>query len=118
MESVEEMHSHIMGPVEKFEITYSFIARPTRARAAFELWEIWIPHIKSPISYATALHEIGHIKGRYRTSRHRMVRERDAWRWAKTNALIWTDTMERHSQTSLVWYETQIAAGRISPLLA
>jgi hypothetical protein len=32
--------------------------------------------IKSTISYAPALHEIGHVRGRHQLSRDSMVRER------------------------------------------
>jgi hypothetical protein len=37
--------------------------------------EIWTPPIRSRISYATVLHEIGHLVGRHQTSRHVMTRE-------------------------------------------
>jgi hypothetical protein len=114
--SVGQMHEHVVSLLQEYEIICNRIARPTRAYASFELWEVWIPHIKSPISYVSALHEIGHIMGRHRASRRRMVRERDAWRWAKAHALIWTGPMEKHRRVSLAWYETSIAAGRISPL--
>ena len=30
-----------------------------------------------------------------------MARERWAWDWARKNALIWTDAMERHAAASL-----------------
>ena len=42
------------------------------------------------LSYATAMHEIGHILGRYQNSRRVMVRESWAWVWARRNALMWT----------------------------
>ena len=66
--------------------------------------EIFTPPIRSPISYATVLHEIGHIIGRYTTSHHVMTRETWAWRWARANALLWTPAMERSMQDSLAWY--------------
>ena len=84
--------------------------------ASYELEEIWILKIKSLNSYATALHEIGHILGRHRASRYLMVRERDAWRWAKANALIWTETMERQRDQALAWYEARIKAGCLSKI--
>jgi hypothetical protein len=65
--------------------------------------EIRIPPIKSAISYAAALHEIGHIQGRYQTSRHSLVRELAAWRWARQQALAWTPAMERMCASSLAW---------------
>jgi hypothetical protein len=46
------------------------------ARALSEILEIWIPRIRSAITYATALHELGHCLGRYQTSRSVIVVER------------------------------------------
>jgi hypothetical protein len=63
--------------------------------------EIRLPRIRSIISYAIALHEIGHVRGRYQHSRHVMTRERWAWQWARENALIWSPTMERTAAKSL-----------------
>jgi hypothetical protein len=63
--------------------------------------EIWIPRIRSIVSYAVALHEIGHIRGRYQRSRSVMVRERWAWQWARENALSWSPAMERVAVKSL-----------------
>jgi hypothetical protein len=69
-----------------------------------ELLEITLPRVKSPISYAVALHELGHICGRYQRSRRVMVRERWAWAWARKNALIWTPRLERYATEALSWY--------------
>jgi hypothetical protein len=66
--------------------------------------EVQIPPIRSSIAYATALHEIGHIFGRHQNSRRMLVREREAWRWARAIALIWTPAMERVATKSLAWY--------------
>src|SRR5215510_2202843 len=60
----------------------------------------WVP-INSVISYAVALHEIGHIRGRFQRSSHSLVREQGAWAWARQNALVWTDRMERYAITAL-----------------
>ena len=60
--------------------------------------------IKSEAAYATALHEIGHL----RQERHDdvLVEERLAWDWARNNALIWTPTMELVAERSIRDYET------------
>ena len=52
------------------ELTYG---RPSASR-----WprEIWIRPVRSPLSYATALHEIGHILGHYQRSHNELTRER------------------------------------------
>jgi hypothetical protein len=114
--SVEHMRDHVMGLIEQYDIVCNWVTRTTEARAAYEIEEVWIPKIKSAISYATALHEIGHIRCRHRASRLIMVRERDAWRWAKSHALIWTETMESQRETSLAWYEARINSGSMSPV--
>jgi hypothetical protein len=108
--SVAQMRAHIMGLIEEYGLIYSLV--PIKAaQASYELEEVWIPPIKSSGSYAVALHEIGHCRGSHRASRVRMVRERNAWAWAKSHALIWTEAMERHRVASLAWYETQIKIG-------
>jgi hypothetical protein len=65
--------------------------------------EIWLAPIRSSISYATALHEFGHILGRHQKSRNELVRERWAWEWARRSALYWTPAMERHASKALAW---------------
>ena len=63
--------------------------------------EVQIAPIRSAITYATALHEIGHILGRYQDSHRSMTRERWAWQWARENAIVWTAAMERCAVQSL-----------------
>jgi antirestriction protein ArdC len=60
-----------------------------------ELLEVHILPVQGQESYAIALHELGHIFGRYQRSARVIVRERWAWRWARENALMWTPAMER-----------------------
>lgn len=96
-----EMRSHIYGLVERHDIITSTCRRPDRAWGSRELWEVQIPPVRSAASYATALHEIGHLLGRHQDSLRSMVRERAAWDWAKRNALVWTDRMETHRLTCL-----------------
>jgi hypothetical protein len=81
-----------------------------RAYALREIEEIHTPPIRSPISYATVLHEIGHILGRHQTSRRVMVRETWAWNWARPNAIVWTPAMERSATKALAWYAPRAAA--------
>jgi len=99
----EEMRRHIQHMINKHGLVTSQCDRPSQAWASRELEEICIPPIKSAISYAAALHEIGHIQGRYQTSRHSLVRELAAWRWARQQALTWTPAMERTCASSLAW---------------
>jgi hypothetical protein len=103
---VELMRQHITSLLDRHEIIHQSNGR--KAFALFEAWEVQFPAVKSQISYATALHEIGHLLGPRRNSRRIMVRERDAWRWAKRNALQWTPTMERCARDSLDWYKRNV----------
>jgi hypothetical protein len=100
------MREHVMNLCTAHDIELSWCRRPTEAWAAIDLDEICIAPIRSDKSYSTALHEIGHIKGRHQRSRDSLVRERWAWVWAHANALIWTPRMERNRRESLV-YATQ-----------
>ena len=55
----------------------------------WDIREILTAPIRSTISYATALHEIGHYLGRYQRRKYRTVtREAWAWEWARQNALV------------------------------
>lgn len=78
-----------------------------RAYALPEHLEIWIPRIRSEKTYCTALHELGHCLGRHQESRSVLTVERWAWRWAKNNALFWTEVMDREMARSLSWYEVR-----------
>jgi hypothetical protein len=100
--SIEQMRQHIEDLVDRYEIVcFKRARRPADAWAIHQEAEINIAPIRSQFSYAVALHEIGHIKGRYQRSRSSPVRERWAWRWARKNALPWTAAMERYSQRAL-----------------
>ena len=107
---VEDMRRHIVDLCTKYEINVTYCKG--RAWAVQQFEEISIPPIRSSVSYATALHEIGHIKGRFQFSHDVVVRERWAWRWAKANALIWTFGMQRSAVRGLAWYQEQVAKGR------
>lgn len=75
--SLEEMRQHAACLLEEHEIQYH--PRSRGACAMLEAWEVQFPPVKSDLSYATALHEIGHLLGRFQTSASTMVRERWAW---------------------------------------
>ena len=49
--------------------------------------EIHLPHIRSALDYATCLHELGHVSGRYQNSKSVKTRERWAWQYAREHAL-------------------------------
>jgi len=103
MRSVGDMRKHVADLCERHNILCS----PSYGRHAYairEVQEICIPPIKSPVSYATAMHEIGHILGHHQNSKRVLTREHWAWDWARSNALFWTAAMERSRTRSVDWY--------------
>lgn len=69
------------------------VSRHSRGgRACRRQRRIKIRPVKSAITYAIALHEIGHILGP-RQSGTCLDREAGAWEWAQANAIEWTTTM-------------------------
>ena len=77
--TVEQMRQHILRLCEAREYHVTCCARPRQSYALREAEEIQIAPIKSALSYATALHEVGHLEGRHPNSKRVMVRERWAW---------------------------------------
>jgi hypothetical protein len=100
------MTDHVVEICARHNITIHWLDG-YRAKALIEVLEIFIPRIRSPRTYATALHEIGHCLGRYPMTKSVLTSERWAWRWARDNALIWTPSMERSMRQSLDWYEAR-----------
>jgi hypothetical protein len=95
MTTVLEMGQHILDLCAEHKIYISWCPRPSQASGSLDDRAIDIAPTKSPISYACALHEIGHVLDRHQKSNDFMVCERGAWRWAKANALAWTPAMDR-----------------------
>jgi hypothetical protein len=73
--SVLTMRRHVRDLCYEAEIGFEWDHR-NKAWAAPELRLIHIPPVKSPIIYAVALHEIGHVLGRHQDSVNVTVRER------------------------------------------
>jgi hypothetical protein len=112
------MTRHVLSIAKDHLVGVQYCRRPTEAVSQREADEITIAPIKSEISYATALHELGHMLGRQQWSRVVIVRERWAWKWAKRNALVWTPRMERDMHESLAWYAELIRSRTISATIA
>jgi hypothetical protein len=114
--TLSEMQRHVERLCEKHGIIWhAWAKRSTKAQAITladcERYdvppEIITAPIRSAISYAVALHEIGHCLGRYQRSSRAIIRETWAWDWAQRNALAWTPAMERHATSSLAWYRAR-----------
>ncbi|MCC2654634.1 MAG: hypothetical protein K0Q60_4800 [Microvirga sp.] len=102
--NVAALRGHIERLAAEHDIVvYAQARRPAQAYALRDAEEIFIAPVRSHISYAVALHELGHFLGRYQTSRHTVVREQWAWNWARASALIWTPAMERHARKAMAY---------------
>jgi hypothetical protein len=66
--------------------------RTNGGRAWRRTKRISIAPVKSFVTYAVALHEIGHVLGRHPA--RKLDREAAAWEWARANALEWNERME------------------------
>lgn len=55
---------------------------------------IYIRPVRSAVTYAVALHEIGHILGPWQ-NQGTMLGEAGAWIWARRNAIQWSPALER-----------------------
>lgn len=98
------MRGHIAELCKSNQITCHFNAALKAGEASSIYWFREI-EVYDGVSYATALHESGHILGRYQLSEVILVRERWAWKWAARNALEWTSAMQRNSVWCLEYYE-------------
>ena len=99
-----KMNEHVRSLCAQNEIIVSECQHASQALALRECSQAIIPPVRSANSYAVALHEIGHLLGRYQQSKSTMVREKWAWQWARENARVWTSGMEQFAKGSLAWY--------------
>ena len=72
---------------------------------------IRIPPVKSQVTYAIALHELGHLVGRGRSGT-RLEKEAAAWRWALANSVVELNETARRSagrrlRSYVRWAETR-----------
>jgi len=104
--TLDDLHQHVLALWGKADgIAW---AEPWRMPTAHhDTQTITIHPIVSEAVYATALHEIGHIRLGH-PGDDVLADERSAWQWARANALIWTPTMEREAERSLGTYEAGV----------
>jgi hypothetical protein len=110
---VAQMRDHVERVVKKHDIVVRHVTRIRRSRCF--PWDgapplMQFPVVRSAITYAVALHELGHYLGEHVDHPDCIVRERAAWQWARTNALVWTTGMERCVTWSLSSYERDLCA--------
>jgi hypothetical protein len=91
-------HINVLCAVNRIEVSY----RRNGGRAWRKRRAISIPPVKTQVTYAVALHEIGHVLGK--NAKRKLDREALAWQWAKANAQIWTPRMDAKMQACLKSY--------------
>lgn len=107
-----ELQDHIKRLVIDNQISCRWKRSGYGGRAWRQARIVYLPPIKSPITYAVALHEIGHIVGP--NPGRRLEKEAAAWLWAKNNAIMWNAAMAKKAaksiQTYLNWCERKKGA--------
>ena len=78
--TVAQMRAHIGHLCRSSGIEINYGIHPSASR---EVREVWLRPVRSDRAYASALHEIGHILGRYQHSRVELVCEQWAWAWRR-----------------------------------
>lgn len=97
----EQMAAHIAELARANSIVINWSSH--RGCAFRKSRTVKIRPVCSTITYAIALHEIGHIIGPMQKEK-RLFREAGAWLWARDNAPVWTDAMTRTMVRSLHAY--------------
>ncbi len=97
----EEMAQHVAAICRDEGIRVLSHSRGGRASKTHKV--IAIRPVKSAITYAVALHELGHVLGPWQ-SQPRLYAEAGAWKWAREVAGIWTPSMEDKMSRSLHSY--------------
>ncbi len=101
MSAIETYRQHIETLCVEHHIVLE--VRPGGGRAWRRSRRVRVPPIRTGISYAIALHEIGHILGENQDGR-RLEKEVGAWLWARSNALSWRKPMKNAMKRRLASY--------------
>lgn len=97
----DDMARHVAAICRDEDIRVLSHSRGGRASKSHKI--IAIRPVKSAITYAVALHELGHVLGPWQ-SQPRLYAEAGAWKWAKEVAGVWTPSMEEKMSRSLHSY--------------
>ena len=97
-----QMRDHVTDVAETTGIDITW-RTSLRGRARRLQWHVYLPEVRSEVTYALALHELGHVLSLNQRG-SRLDKEVDAWRWAEANALDWTEDMECKRSRCLVSY--------------
>jgi hypothetical protein len=74
-----------------------------RAQAVGAEMAVQFSAVNGAVTYAIALHEIGHCLGRNQ-SKSLIQAEIAAWLWARAHAIVWTPAMAECARKSLMRY--------------
>jgi len=88
--TVQTFQSHIEQLLLRNQITVTWSG--SGGRAWRKTQRVRLSPVKLEITYAVALHEIGHILGDQ--PKTRIDREVAAWQWARAYAIEWTPVMQ------------------------
>lgn len=96
--------AHVDALCKRHQIGVQY--KPGRAFAWLDKHErrLRCPPIKTERSYALALHELGHLLGKWQTRKSDLEAEAGAWLWAEQNALRWTELMKTTMRRCLQSY--------------
>ena len=93
---------HVDYIAEKNGVTvHAVLENRDQARANSMFGIIVIAPVTDEVSYAIALHELGHCIDPDGGHEDKLTRERAAWRWAEENAIVWTQAMADDKLASL-----------------
>src|SRR5262249_4212161 len=107
--TIKDLSRHVLELCKKHGIViYAWCRRPSHCHALIGRKEIRIMPIESRLSYASALHEIGHLREEHQCSDSTILREYWAWEWARANALLWTPAMENNARKAMEWYASHV----------
>jgi hypothetical protein len=95
-----DMAAHVFNLCQQHGITIE--SHSSGGRSYRQSKRIMIRPVKTSITYAVAMHEIGHVLGKQ--GKYRLEKEKLAWDWAMANAKVWTDVMERKMDKCLESY--------------
>ena len=98
--SVADMTGHVEALCREHGITVEPHSRSGRACRREKT--IYIRPVKSAITYATALHELGHVLGP--NPNRRLAQEAAAWKWAEEHAIAWPEAARKDAENSLRSY--------------
>lgn len=102
----DEMAAHIDALADELgvDVDYGYAGGKGGAANARQM-RIRIRPVKSAITYAIALHELGHCAvGKISPKVGRLAEEGAAWKWAMDNSREWTETMDRKARKSVTSY--------------